>query len=282
MIDRLPEKALPKWLADVDVGNQSSPFPLMDVLNDSLYYPSSRFDGSPIRHLSGNIHSFIYADYGVTSDELEEEVKTPGFLGYHKILSRSVTEKELTPNGWQPPPLVSPNVSPKMVSRFLSEPDGNPHALNFSVRFNMRFRKKPFATWFVFQRDDLRNNEHGAKRFSLLYLCAEGVTTYQALYVSNNCSALGIALIVDGSGFGGNWASYYPRNSPLATTVLNNPAGRPRFLFHDGSVRWPEYPEDPNFPGGGIWSKRSLVFLARDHGKISSDYGKDGYLLPQW
>jgi len=104
MIDRLPEKALPKWLADVDVGNQSSPFPLMDVLNDSLYYPSSRFDGSPIRHLSGNIHSFIYADYGVTSDELEEEVKTPGFLGYHKILSRSVTEKELTPNGWQPPP----------------------------------------------------------------------------------------------------------------------------------------------------------------------------------
>ena len=270
MIDRLPEKELPKWLADVDVGNQSSPFPLMDVLNDSLYYPSSRFDGSPIRHLSGNIHSFIYADYFVTSDELEEKVKTPGFLGYHKILSRSVTEKELTPNGWQPPPLVNP----KMVSRFLSEHDGNPP---------MAFRKKPFATWFVFQRDDLRNNEHGAKRFSLLYLCAEGVTTYQALYVSNNCSALGIALIVDGSAFGGNWASYYPRRSPLATTVLNNPAGRPRFLFHDGSVRWPEYPEDPNFPRESrMYAKRSVVFLASDHGKISSDYGKDGYLLPQW
>ena len=76
----------------------------MDVLNDSLYYPSSGFDGSPMRHLSGNIHSFIYADYGVTSDELEEEVKTLGFLGYHKILSRSVTEKEPTPNGRQPPP----------------------------------------------------------------------------------------------------------------------------------------------------------------------------------
>ena len=54
MLDRLPEKELPQWLADVDVGNQelpewladadvwnqSSPFPLMDVLNDSLYYPS--------------------------------------------------------------------------------------------------------------------------------------------------------------------------------------------------------------------------------------------------
>ena len=95
----------------------------MDVLNDSLYYPSSRFDGSPIRHLSGNIHSFIYADYGVTSDELEEEVKTPGFLGYHKILSRSVTEKVLTPNGWQLPPVSEREGIPHRFSGFLSVPD---------------------------------------------------------------------------------------------------------------------------------------------------------------
>ena len=135
----------------------------------------------------------------------------------------------------------------------------------------------------MFQRDDLKNNEHGAKRFSLLYLCAEAVTTYQALYVSNNCSALGIAIIVDGNGFGGNWTQYGDRDRLLATTVLNNSAGRPRFLFHDGTARWPEYPEDPNFPReSSIYAKRSVVFLASDHGKISSEYGKDGYLLPQW
>jgi hypothetical protein len=49
MIDSLPEKKMPGWLENVDAGNQSTPFPLVEILNDSLYYPSSRLDGDPVK-----------------------------------------------------------------------------------------------------------------------------------------------------------------------------------------------------------------------------------------
>ena len=228
MIDSLPAIKTPNWLANGVTGNQSSPFPLNKILSDSLYYPSSGVDGDPIRYLSGNFHSFVYADYGISSDKLKAELNNPGFNGYHQILSRKITEKELTPNGWQP---SSP-----------SRNDGDPQRYR-------DFMKKPFATWSVFQRDDDLDNEHGAERFSLLYLCADGVAAYQALYLSNQCFPLGIAIIQPGHAFGLNWTDFTDPAKSLATTILSNPAGKPRVLLYGGIGKrdryretcWPQY-----------------------------------------
>ncbi len=77
-------------------------FPLGDILRDSLYYPASRFDGDPVAHLTGNIMSFIYVDYGHGREELDAELANRGFRGYEVIARRDVTERELTPGGWNP------------------------------------------------------------------------------------------------------------------------------------------------------------------------------------
>jgi hypothetical protein len=246
MIDSLPEKKVPDWLANFDAENQSSPFPLEEILSDSLYYPSSGLDGDPVKYLSGNIHSFIYVDYGIGSDKLEAELNNPGFNGYQKILSRSITEKELTPKGWQPSPP--------------SRHDGNPDRYR-------NYMKKPFATWSVFQRDDGLGSKHGAERFSLLYLCADGVAAFQALYLSNQCFPLGIAIIQPGTGFGINWTDFTDPTKSLATTLFNNPAGQPKILLYGGIGEhdfyrepcWPQYSNHACFvekEGGGsigIW-----------------------------
>lgn len=246
MIDSLPERKMPKWLANVDTENQSSPFPLKEILKNSLYYPSSGLDGDPVKYLSGNIHSFVYVDYGIGSDKLEAELNSPGFNGYHKILSRSITEKELTPNGWQP----------SLPSRH----DGDPER-------DREYMEKPFATWSVFQRDDGLGSEHGAERFSLLYLCADGVAAFQALYLSNNCSPLGIAIIQPGYSMGGNWTDFTDPTKSLATTLLNNPVGKPKILLYGGIGKrdfyrepcWPQYSNHACFlekKGGGsigVW-----------------------------
>jgi hypothetical protein len=79
----------------------NEPFPLHELLHGSLYYPSSGFDGDPVRHLAGNILSFVYVDYGHSHDEFVSALETPGFRGYNLIAARSVTESELTPNGWR-------------------------------------------------------------------------------------------------------------------------------------------------------------------------------------
>ena len=127
--------------------------------------------------------------------------------------------------------------------------------------------KKPFATWFVFQRDGGLDNEHDAERFSLLYLCADGVAAYQALYLANNCSPLGIAIIQPGTGFGLNWTDFTDPSKSMATTMLSNPAGKPHVLLYGGIGKrdfyrktcWPEYPKHDCFlekAGGGsigVW-----------------------------
>ena len=250
MIDSLPEKKMPEWLANVDAENPSSPFPLKEILRDSLYYPSSGLDGDPIRYLSGNIHSFIYVDYGIGSDELEAELNNPGFNGYHKILSRSITEKGLTPNGWQPSPP--------------SRHDGDPAIYRDDM-------VKPFVTWSVFQRDDGLDSEHGAERFSLLYLCADGVAAFQALYLSNQCFPQGIAIIQPGHAMGGNWTDFTDPSKSLAKNVLSNPVGKPQILLFGGigegkeerdfyrETCWPQYSSHVCFlekKGGGsigVW-----------------------------
>ena len=58
MIDSLPINPTPEWLQNACKENNNDYFPLQDILRNSLYYPASFFDGFPIKHLSGNFHSF--------------------------------------------------------------------------------------------------------------------------------------------------------------------------------------------------------------------------------
>ena len=67
MINELPLLDYPSWLKALTVESMAEDeFPLKKLLTDSLYYPSSAFDGDPVRHLAGNIYRFIYCDYGRT------------------------------------------------------------------------------------------------------------------------------------------------------------------------------------------------------------------------
>lgn len=206
----------------------NDPFPLIDVLRDSLYYPSSGFDGDPVKHIAGNILSFIYVDYGYGSDEFLRALATPGFHGYEIIATRSVTHKELAPNGWNPSPL--------------KPLDSDPYRYGSHI-------KEPFCSWSVLERRKDFPGSHGPVRFSLLYLCADGVAAFQALYVANASTPKAVAVIQPGHAFGNNWTDFTNPNSSLHKTVLGNPGGLPDILLFGGygprrdyqQPCWPEY-----------------------------------------
>lgn len=124
---------MPDWLSQLSSESMlADRFPLEELLFDSLYYPSSGFDGDPIKHLAGNFFSFIYLDYGANQDAYSHALSYPGFRGYDLIATRAVAEYDLVPNGWQfAPPIPS---------------DGDPsyHYLNWVA--------KPLCSWSVFQR----------------------------------------------------------------------------------------------------------------------------------
>ena len=249
MLNQLPNIAVPQWLSDLSKDTfMHEPFPLDQVLKDSLYYPSSGFDGDPVRYLAGNIFSFIYVDYGHSHDEFMNALDNPGFLGYDLIATRSITEKELTPRGWCPtPPAHS---------------DGDPSRYRAWI-------KKPFCSWLLFQRNEDVSASHGPTRFSLLYLCADGAAAFQALYVANSVAPKVVAVIQPGHGFGGNWTNYEDPEQVFARSVLENPVGQAEFLLFGGIGRRDYYRES-------CWSnyREHLCFLDKAGGGTIGLWGR--------
>ena len=129
-------------------------FPVRALLYNSVYYPASAFDGGVIRDCNVNrkdwkILSFVYVDYMATERDLSE---TDMPRGYHILGERRLTEAELVPNGWTPQ--LPPNFDMQRYQHTVG---------SFANRH-------PFATWLVFERLPEFGEDHGPKRFSLLYL----------------------------------------------------------------------------------------------------------------
>jgi len=240
----LPVQIMPEWLARMTPEKMlRDPLPLQDMLAGSLYYPSSSFDGDPVAYLGGNHHSFVYVDYGEERNGLLTALEEPGFLGYRVLCHRPVLEVELIPSWWSPP---IPD------GRLRRPPPG--------------WVRPPFCEWVILERNADFLDDHGPERFSLLFLCADGVAAFQALYVGNQVAPGTVAIIQPGTGFGGNWTDFADPEAPLAAAVLGNPTGRPDFLLHGGAGGrhwytrpcWPQYAERLGILGNtsiGVWRR---------------------------
>ncbi|MDP2109442.1 MAG: hypothetical protein Q8N48_03960 [Thiobacillus sp.] len=100
MATKLPRVKPPAWLTKLSADSmKNDPFPLDRILRGSLFYPASGFDDDPIRHLSGSVRSFVYADYGLERDEFMRALDGPEFHGYEILGMREIDEAELAPHG---------------------------------------------------------------------------------------------------------------------------------------------------------------------------------------
>ncbi len=252
-LKQLPKLPVPAWLRSVSRRTMDgAPFPLREILTDSLYYPASGTDGDPIRYLGGNVLSFIYVDYGVTRRRVRARIRRPGLRGYRLVGMREVRERELTPNGWTPLPL---------------EPrDGDPARMDW-------FIKPPFCEWYVFERTEEYDEAHGPERLSLLYLGADGAAAYQALYMPNGIVPRVIAIIQPGRGFGGNWTDFEDPTQILGRSVLqHNPAGIPKILLY-GGIGQRRFYEEPCWPQYDRW----LGWLRNDGYKFVGAWAADDH-----
>jgi hypothetical protein len=181
------------WLLSLTKqGIEADEFPLLKVLEGSLFYPASRVGGSPIRHWSIGVDSFVYADMSLAQAVYEPELSSGAFRGYQLLASKQLRPTDLTPAGWviQMPACLDADVYRRLVLDALSDGAG------------------PFAMWSVFERTHEFNEAHGPRRFSLLYVRGEGCATYQALYNSNQLLPQVVALVRPETGFGGNFGNF--------------------------------------------------------------------------
>lgn len=188
------------------------PFPLREILEDSLYYPGSGVDGTPIRNWSLGVNSFVYVDLSLTQESYLRAMSEQPVRGYHIVAQRAVRQQELTPSGYSSVPPVS-----------MSRQD-----YEMAMRINRAGPDNAFAVWSVLERDQDRDDTFGPERFSLLHVRAEGVAAYAALYLSNGCMPRILAFVRPGLAFGGNYGSF---ELALMEVMERSPRGVPPQLL---------------------------------------------------
>ncbi len=233
-LSSVPEVTPPTWLDDPPERVIAGPLCVHTILDGCVYYPSAGFDGLPVELLHKRLWSFVYVDYGKTHAELMSEVERAGFVGYRVVAQRSVSPPELAPHGFSGVPIApAPRSSRGLDPRFVVAPD------------------ERFCSWMIFEREPDRGEEHGPHRFSLLYLTADGVAAYQALFVEGDGDPLPtvLAIIQPGTAFGGNYTDFSDPSAHLHETVAAHSRGMPPVLLYGGigrasdyhDLRWPEY-----------------------------------------
>jgi hypothetical protein len=222
---------------------EDGPFPLQEVLEDSLFYPASGIDGTPIRYWLEDILSFVYVDLSYSKSTFEDAILAAPPYGYSILGMRNLSPQDLTPLGWKP-------TMPAGLDResYLS-----------ALEMGEASENSAFGLWVVFERGSGLGDSHGPIRFSLVFLRSEAVATYQAIYVENYVCPRMLALIRPGVGFGGNFDSF---EEVLLRVMKSNPAGMPRWLLQWHSVQ--NSAEVPDRPWCADYGKKIYGPLPKD------------------
>ena len=180
---------MPNWLRN---WTPSQPNAVRDFFASRVvYYPGSGTDGQPVQFFGSRhaAHCFVFADYGIPMAHLLQELGEGGhpFAGYNSLGRIELAERDLTPNGW------TPHVNPRDMQQA-------PRAPIFGV-------SQPYAFIQVLERHNDFDDVHGPKRLAILFLCADGIAAYDALFCQQR-SMPPFAVVLQDHGFGGNWTRF--------------------------------------------------------------------------
>ena len=240
MIEKLPIKPIPSWLANPDLNS----FSLKNILHDSCYYPACGLDGTPIRNLAGNIHSFIYVDYSVSRESILRDLHSSGFswMGFECVFCQELSMKHILPDNWQPT-LVPSGYEGR--ERFIER-----------SRWLMREYPSEFIYWTIW----LNNKDN--QMFSLLYIREEMSACYQGLYYQTGMIPIILSLIQPGA-MGGEWEATATDDSFFKRVIKRHPKGLPKYLIYGGYGLENMYQEP-------CWSEYKGNKVARLQGRYAS------------
>ncbi|MCC5828725.1 MAG: caspase family protein [Phycisphaeraceae bacterium] len=211
---------MPRWLADFSEG---MPFSAADFFESRIvYYPGAGSDGQPVK-LFGSSHSthcFIYVDYGIEQRQVKADLDHPqvGFAGYRCLARIRLTEADLVPHGWEP------------HIDFATPPE--PRYSFASATF--------YGFLQILEREEDFDEEHGPKRLAIVFLGADGIATFDALFCQRTSIGVPFAVVLQDHGFGGNYDNFggggLLERIALSCNVL------PRFLLvADNTNPWRGY-----------------------------------------
>jgi hypothetical protein len=189
----------------------------------------------------------VQVDYGVSLAELKEELQHPqhGFRGYDSLDQLELGEREVLPQGWTPhldPTEVGPS-----VNRFVGI--------------------VPYALLQILQRQSGYGDEHGPERLAVLFLGADGIASYDALFCQETSLGAPFVVLLQDHGFGGNY-DRFGAGGALERIVLRTGVF-PEYLFvaDEGTRAWQGYEPVPEIDAdkGGIWNDARRLYRRASH-----------------
>ena len=191
----------------------NSTLPLVELLENSVYYPACGTDGRPMKFCNTRwrdlgVNSFVYCDYRLKKSAVERDIWNT-MVHYKPLYMREVRREEYIPEGWQLKLYTTQD-----RSRYTENFFGDPH---------------PFAIWTVFQRRPDLGEAYGPERFSMLYICGEGLATMQQLYIHHHIAPRMLCFI-QCWGFAGNWTDFTDSKLSFRMTLKEHPECMPEFL----------------------------------------------------
>lgn len=208
-----------------------------------VYYPGSGNDGHPVK-LFGSTHSahcFIYTDYLLTQATLESSLNSPGFRGYHTLARLQLREKDLVPDGW---------------TRHVNRRD----VLGAAVA-SATVVDSPFGFLEVLERDSGLGDDHGARRMAVLFLGADGIAAYDALFCQGSSDPPPYAVVLQDHGSGGNYDGF--GGGGLLERIATRCNVLPQWLLvAEHTTVWKGYARVPGLKGdaGGMHNERRFLY----------------------
>lgn len=243
-------ESCPTWLKEFKVGDKFNKEQFFG--SRFVYYPGHGRDGHPVK-LFGSSHSahcFIYVDYMVDKAAILDSLTNQDprfhrrFKGYNTIERLHLSQADLVPDGWKP------NVTLKNQSTFGR--DITPFT--------------PFGFLEVLERDAELDDLHGASRLAVLFLGADGIATYDALFCQPNKIYPPFAVLIQDHGWGGNYDKF--GKDGLLEQIASHCQVFPQFLLvADGTQQWHEYTKISGVDGecGGMHRQMRCLFSQTMH-----------------
>lgn len=192
--------------------NINNQYDLKSILKNSVFYPASGLDGTPIEAFSSYTNSFVYVDYSFKKRNILNALKNDfKEIGYQLIGIKEINHEDLTPEELKD---YKYDYNEHEIDRFSEK--------TLKKRYNDAV-KNSYGFWAVYElQENASNSQKKNKRMSILHIYGEAIHFFIKSYGFYSINPLAIALIYPGEGYGDNWTIFRSTEYKLYKTLLSN------------------------------------------------------------
>ena len=123
----------------------------------------------------------------------------------------------------------------------------------------------PYSFIEILDRDENRNDSHGPHRIAIIFLYADGIASYDALFCQEFSIKPPFAVLIQDHGFGGNY-DRYDKGSLSEDIALNSNCLPGHLLIAEYSKPWQNYEIIPGLlpDQGGMHNQPRFLYKLVD------------------